>query len=51
MSGAISDGKHVVTFANTSKRRRVCLFSQKDWTILALQNAQFRQVLSQYCFL
>ena len=52
MSRGISDAKHVVTFANTSKRGRVCLFSEKDTTILALQSVHFEfgQVLRHIAF-
>ena len=38
----------MIKFANTSNRGRVCLFSQKETTILDLKNVQFelRRVLS-----
>ena len=46
-------GKQVIKFANTSNRGRVCLFSQKETTILGLKNVQFElpQVLRHHCLL
>ena len=41
MSRGLSGGKQVMTFANTSNPNRICLFSQKETTILDLKNVQF----------
>ena len=53
MSRVLSGGKQVIKFANTSNLSRVCLFSQKEATILDLKNVQFefRQVLSHHYLL
>ena len=53
MSRGHLGGKQVIKFANTSNRGRVCLFSQKDTTILDMKNLQFelRQVLRHHCLL
>ena len=53
MSRGLSGGNQVIKFANTSNLSRVCLFSQKEATILDLKNVQFefRQVLSHHYLL